>query len=186
MRPGQRLVFLLRRLRHDFELRDALGTLPERRADAVGARVAAADDDDVLVLRRNLFRLGLLRLARYAAVLLRQEIHRVVEAVEVAPRRFGEEVERLFGADREQHGVVLAFEFFRRKILADVDAAMEGHALGFHLLDAPRDDGLFHLEIGNAIDEQAAGLARSSRRRGHRGRRAPAAGLRRGPPDLSR
>ena len=35
---------------------------------------------------------------------------------------------------------------------------MEGYALGFHLLDAPRDDCLFHLEIGDAIDEQAAGL----------------------------
>ena len=93
---------------------------------------------------------------RDTAVLLRQEIHRVVEAVEVAPRRLGEEVERLLGADREQHGIVLAFEIFRRKILADVDAAMERHALGFHLLDAPRDDGLFHLEVGNAIDEQAA------------------------------
>ena len=34
---------------------------------------------------------------------------------------------------------------------------MERHAFRFHLLDAAGDDGLFHFEVGNAVDEQAAG-----------------------------
>src|SRR5439155_3202660 len=41
---------------------------------------------------------------------------------------------------------------------ADMDAVMEGHALGFHLRHAAVDDVLFHLEIGNAVAEQATGL----------------------------
>ena len=39
-----------------------------------------------------------------------------------------------------------------------MDAVMEGDALGFHLRDAAVDDVLFHLEVGNAIAQQAAGL----------------------------
>ena len=35
---------------------------------------------------------------------------------------------------------------------------MERHALGFHLLHAALDDALFHLEVGDAVDEQPAGL----------------------------
>ena len=42
------LVLLLRRLRHDLELGHREGALADRGADAVGAGIAAADDDDVL------------------------------------------------------------------------------------------------------------------------------------------
>ena len=35
---------------------------------------------------------------------------------------------------------------------------MEGDALGFHLRHAAVDDVLFHLEVGNAVAKQAAGL----------------------------
>ena len=37
-------------------------------------------------------------------------------------------------------------------------AVMEGHALGFHLRDAAVDEVLLHLEVGNAVAQQAAGL----------------------------
>jgi hypothetical protein len=40
----------LRRLGHDFELVDAPGSLTVDGAEAVGAGVAATDDDDALVL----------------------------------------------------------------------------------------------------------------------------------------
>ena len=39
-----------------------------------------------------------------------------------------------------------------------MDAVMEGDAFGFHLRHAAVDDVLFHLEVGNAIAQQAAGL----------------------------
>ena len=41
---------------------------------------------------------------------------------------------------------------------ADIGAVMEGHAFGFHLRDAAVDMDLFHLEVGNAVAQQAAGL----------------------------
>ena len=37
-------------------------------------------------------------------------------------------------------------------------AVMEGHALGLHLRDAAVDVDLLHLEVGNAVAQQAAGL----------------------------
>src|SRR5580692_3408080 len=80
--PGQRLVLMLRRLRQNLEVRHRRRSLPERSADAVGAGVAAADDDDVLALgedRRAVVR----RLAADAAVLLRQKIHGEVDAVKL-------------------------------------------------------------------------------------------------------
>ena len=60
-----------------------LRALPERGADAVRAGVAAADHDDMLAAGENV-RDAAERLAGDAAVLLRQEIHREVNAVEVA------------------------------------------------------------------------------------------------------
>src|SRR6201999_652223 len=41
---------------------------------------------------------------------------------------------------------------------ADRRVVMEDHALGHHLRDAAVDDVLFHLEVGNAVAQQAAGL----------------------------
>ena len=41
---------------------------------------------------------------------------------------------------------------------ADMDAVMEGHAFGLHLLDAAVDVHLLHLEVGDAVAHQAAGL----------------------------
>ena len=61
-------------------------------------------------------------------------------------------------------------------------AVMEGHALGLHLRDADVDDALLHLEVGDAVAQQAAGLgvllvdvhvvagARELLRAGHAGR----------------
>ena len=61
-------------------------------------------------------------------------------------------------------------------------AVVERHAFGFHLLDADVDDALLHLEVGNAVAHQAAGLgvllvemhvvagARELLRAGHAGR----------------
>ena len=37
-----------------------------------------------------------------------------------------------------------------------VDIAVEGHALGFHLRHPALDDVLLHLEVGDAVAEQAA------------------------------
>jgi hypothetical protein len=43
-----------------------------------------------------------------------------------------------------------------REVLADQHAGAEAHALRLHLLDAAVDQALFHLEVGNAVAQQAA------------------------------
>ena len=69
---GERLV---RRARDDLELMNALAAMAVHRAQAVGAGVAAADDDHVLAVGRDEVLL-INRVAGAAAVLTGQVIHR--------------------------------------------------------------------------------------------------------------
>jgi hypothetical protein len=97
------------------------------------------------------------RLAADAAVLLRQEIHGEVDAVEVAAG--DRQVARLLGAAGSTTASYLRDQIVDRSRHADMDAAVEGDALGLHLLDAAVDVPLLHLEVGDAVAHQAAGLA---------------------------
>ncbi len=120
------------------------------------------------------------RLAADAAVLLRQEIHGEMDAVELAAR--DRQVARLLGAAGQRHRVVVLEQLLGRQVDADMGAVMEGHAFALHLLDAHIDDALLHLEVGDAVAHQAAGLgvflvemhvvagARELLRAGHAGR----------------
>ncbi len=120
------------------------------------------------------------RLAGDAPVLLRQEIHREMDAVELAAG--DRQIARLLGAAGQRHRVVFGEQLVGRQVDADMDAVMEGDALGLHLLHADVDDALLHLEVGNAVAQQAAGLgefledmhvvagARELLRAGHAGR----------------
>src|SRR3546814_10825439 len=74
VRPGKRLILLHRRPWHDLELGDRKRSLAMRGPDAIGPRIAAADDDDMLAPRRNGAARGRLRLviAGVAAVLDRK------------------------------------------------------------------------------------------------------------------
>src|SRR5215470_9712902 len=49
-------------------------------------------------------------------------------------------------------------EFSRRQIDADMDAAMETHALGLHLRHPAIDEVLLHLEIRDPVTQQSARL----------------------------
>ena len=134
-----------------------------RSADAIGTGIAAADDDHVLVGRHQL---ALELVARVDLVLLRQEIHREMHALELAPRH--RQIARLLGAAGHDHRIEVFLQLFRRngflgpvvhirrKILADQHTGAESHAFGFHLRDAAVDMRFFHLEIGNAVTQQAA------------------------------
>ena len=148
------LVLVRGRRGHDLELRDALGALADGGADAVGAGVAAADHDDVLALGQFI-RAEIERLVRQAAVLLRQEVHGVVDTAQLAAGHC--QIARLLGAARQQHGIVLGLEISNLVRDADVGVAVEHDSFGFHLLDAAVDELLFHFEIGNAVDHQPAG-----------------------------
>ena len=95
-------------------------------------------------------------LAGDAAVLLRQEIHGEMDALELAAGH--RQIARLLGAAGQHHGVVVLEQLVGRQIDADIGAVMERDAFRLHLRDAAVDMDLFHLEVGNAVAEQAAGL----------------------------
>jgi hypothetical protein len=111
---------------------------------------------------------------------LRQKVHGEMHALELAPGH--RQVARRLGAAGQHHGVVRSDELCRIDIDADMRAVVEDHALGFHLCDAAVDVDLLHLEVGNAVAHQAAGLgpflvdmhvvagARELLRAGHSGR----------------
>ena len=71
------------------------------------------------------------------------------------------QIARLLGAAGKHDGVVTVDEFLRFEINADVHVAMEGDAFRFHLVDAALDVDFLHLEVGDAIAQQAAGLRMS-------------------------
>ena len=150
--PGVAGMSHERRLRHELELRHARRALAVRRAHAVGARIAAADDDDALARREDGAR-GLGLLAGEAAVLLREELHREVHAAELAARDRADRaapVRRCRGRPRRTRAAAarLARRARRRR-------RAEDHALGAHLLHALVEDALLHLEVGNAVAEEA-------------------------------
>src|SRR5690606_28030710 len=154
--PGECLVFLFGRARHDLYLSDALGALAIRRADAVGAGVAAADHDHILASgdERAARRGAFLAVAGDALVLLGQELHRQANAGELGPRDL--ERARILGTARQHDGVEVLLERLHRHVDADFGGGAESNALSFHLHRAAVDQMLFHLEVGNSVTEQAA------------------------------
>ena len=139
-----------RRLREQLELRQALAALPVARAVAVATGVAATDHNHILAFGDDL---GDDIVASVPFVLLRQELHRVVHALQLATRDRQVAAER--GPAGEHHGVVLSGELLRADVGADVHAAAKLHPLLTHLLDPPPDPPLLELEIGDAVHEQA-------------------------------
>ena len=78
-----------------------------------------------------------------------------MNAAELAAR--DRQVARGFRAAGQHHGVEAVGHALDRHADADMRAVMEHDALGFHLRHALCDVMLLHLEVGNAVGEQAAG-----------------------------
>ena len=68
------------------------------------------------------------------------------------------QVARHGGADGEHDGVVAVAQLLAGDVDADVDAGAEPGALGLHLGQPAVEDGLLHLELGDAVAQQAAEL----------------------------
>ena len=124
-------------------------------AQAVGTGIAAADDDDVLAGGENLISNDV---ACSEFVLLRQKLHREVDAFQLAARDL--QIARLFRAAGQHDGV---------KVLADLrpESLTPIWALVTNLTPSAVicsmraiDQPLLHLEIGNAVAEQAADAVR--------------------------
>ena len=156
MRPGQRLVFLARRLGHDFELGDAGCALPVGCAHAIGPGIAPADHDHVLVRgHQAAARRGAdFVIACIALVLLGQEFHRESDAGQFRARNI--EPARFLRA-AGQHDCI---EIFAQRLEADVHAHFARraklHTFCLHLYGAAINQVLFHLEVGDAVAQQAA------------------------------
>ena len=164
---GSRRAAAVGRTRRDLELPHARGALAVGGAEAVGAGVAAAEDDHALAASRRASRRRPTVVAGDDAVLLLEVRHREVHAREVAPGTSSGA--RLRGADGEAHGVEVLAELLARDRAADVDAGAELDALGRHLLEPAIEQALLHLEVGDAVAEQAAdavGALEQRRRRG--------------------
>ena len=151
--PGIVSRALERRLRENFDLDDALATVAHRGADAVGAGVAAADDDDVFVLGVNRRVLG--PTIENGLGVGGEQLHREVHALERTA--FDGEIARERGPGADDGRVVFLQENFGFHVIADVGVADEFDAGLFHQLDAAEDDVLFiELHVGDAIHEEAA------------------------------
>src|SRR5581483_2421080 len=114
-----------------------------------------ADDHDFLACGEDRLDLAK-RLAADAPVLLWQEFHREMDALKLAPG--DRQVARLFTAAGQHDSVVLLYQLVSRDVYADVRIVVKGYAFRLHLFDAAVDVDLLHLEIGNAVAQQAAGL----------------------------
>ena len=126
--------------------------MPVRRPDAVARGVAPADDDDVLAARVEGG--GVIDpVARHAAVLLCQVVHRVVDAVQVAARQ--REVAGEGGSGAEHHGVERV-EHGHGHRPAEVGVRHEADPLGFQHGQPPGDKRLRQLEVRYPVAQQAA------------------------------
>ena len=67
------------------------------------------------------------------------------------------EVTRDGRAHGDDDGVVAGAQLLPGDVVADVDRAAEAGALGLHLLEAAVEDRLLHLELGDAVAQQATG-----------------------------
>ena len=92
--------------------------------------------------------------AGVALVLLGQEVHGEVDAVELAARHF--EVARRFGAAGQHQHVVVVEQRWTDTLTPTSTPVRKIDALGLHLPDAPVDEVLLHLEVGDAVAQQAA------------------------------
>src|SRR6185503_523152 len=159
-----RIAFDVRRHREQFEICHRPGAVTIGRSDAIRARVAAADDHDVLVPGPEI---GHALVASDALVLQGQELHRIVHARKLAPR--DGQVARHLGASGEHHGIEIREHFGRGnkihcvignalawKFRANTHASAKLNAFGAQLGEPAVDDFLVELEIRDAVAQQSA------------------------------
>src|SRR5262249_3417792 len=150
LRPRVVRRALIGRARQDLQLMDGSRPLAVDGAEAVGARIAAAEDHHVLVARRD--EVPVRNEVALAAPVLRWEVlHREVDPGELAPPN--REIARVACAACQDEGVVLLAQLFRVQVEANVGAGYEPDTLCAHLREAPVEHALLHLELGNAVPE---------------------------------
>ena len=143
----------LGRARQQLELVDRPGSLPMHRAQAVGAGIAAADDDHALAGSGDELILG--DLVPFAtAVLLGQEVDGEVNARQVAARHL--KIAGRPGAAAQHNRVELPAQIRNRKVHTDVHAGAEHDAFLLEQRKTPVHHALLDLELGDAVPQQSA------------------------------
>jgi len=125
-----------------------------RCTDAVGAGVAAADDDNILAFGGD--ETAVLVLVQNCLGVRREEVHCKVDAFQLTPNDW--KVTRLGGTRAEYHRVEFLEQILDGKVFADLGVADELYALLLKDSEAAHDDlFLIELHVGDAIHEQSAG-----------------------------
>ena len=125
------------------------------RAQAVGARVAAPDDDHAFARGQDLV---LHAVAGPHAVLLGQVFHGEVNAFQLASGHF--QVARAFGSSGQQDGIELLPQVLSRHVVAHVRVGLELDAFQLHLVEPAVDRVLLELEVRNPVAQQPADAVR--------------------------
>ena len=150
--PGHVRGSRFRWLGQELELIQLLGPLSTGGSHTVGARITAAQHDTNLAPCKDLFiRIG--RITGTAAVLLAEEVHCQVDAVEIGPRNI--EHSWLFRTAGEAYGVVVLQQVVSGQILAGLHLREKLDSLFLHQADAPVEDVLLQLEIRDAVAKQS-------------------------------
>ncbi len=130
--------------------------LPHRGAYAVHRRVAAANHHDIAARRvENAAVKRLDRIAEALAVGGDQIVERLHDPLLAGSR--SAQIARLVHAAGQQHGVVPLPKLAQRNVAADIAAQVEGDAALLDLANPPQHGPLVQLEVGDAVDEKAAG-----------------------------
>ena len=121
-----------------------------RGAETVGAGVAAADDDHMLVLRAD----DVDAIALAGPILRRQILHREMNAREFASRH--PQIARHRRPAGQDDGVEVALQLTGVAVDADVAAGAERHAFLAHQRQPAFQPAFLELEFRNAVAQQAA------------------------------
>ena len=151
--PGRGPRGLLGRAFEEFDGSHRLRPLPERGAHTVRTRIPSTQNNDVLSPGIDGdFRIDFIAVAAF--VLLGQKIHRVVNAIEFAT--FHREVPAVLSPQTQEHCIEVLAQFGHTQINPDINAGLEGNALGLHLVEPRVDVALLHLEFRNPVAKQSA------------------------------
>src|SRR5262249_28171793 len=129
---------------------DTLATVAQGGADAIGAGVAAADDNHIFPLGGDIASVGMVAVEQALGVGV-QELHGEIDAVQLPSFGAGKEVVRFGCPAAENDGIVLVQEFVRGVVLADFATGDERNPFGAHQVDPALNNSLVQLHVRNAV-----------------------------------
>ena len=153
LRPRIAFGTSVRQLRHHFQLYHRLAAVANGSTDAVVTRIAAADDDDILILGTDIVTVRQVGVDQALCGGF-QEIHRIVNAVCVPTVCI--DVSRIRRTTRQNDCIILFQQLLRRNVLAHIYAGAELYALFLHHVHTPLYYSFFQLHVRDSVHQQTA------------------------------